>query len=208
MTMLSNYGELKEAVKGYLLNRKDMDLRIPQLIALSERRIYRELRCPANEAEVYTELGTKNNMSLPRDYLECKQLRIIYENRWYELDRVSGSEFIKLNDGELGMPEFFTRYVKQLYWWPTQDSDMDTHMIYWQDLSGQLVNDYDTNEILRIAPDLYVYGALVESEPYLGHDDRIPVWNDMFNQALAQINAHAHDAEMSGSQLSMGTAYS
>lgn len=209
MTTLSNYGELKEAVKGYLLNRKDMDLRIPQLIALSERRIYRELRCPANEAVYTKELGTTHYVVLPRDYLECKQMRVIYENRWFELDRVSGNEFIKINDSAgSGLPRVFTRYVDRLFWSPVQDSDMEVSMIYWRDLSGQLVNDYDTNDILRIAPDLYVYGALVESEPYLGHDDRIPVWNDMFNQALAQINAHAHDAEMAGSQLSMGTAYS
>ena len=33
-----------------------------------------------------------------------------------------------------------------------------------------------TNALLRDAPDLYLFGALAESAPYLQHDERLQVW--------------------------------
>ena len=39
-----------------------------------------------------------------------------------------------------------------------------------------LSNSNPTNALLRDAPDLYLFGALAESAPYLQHDERVPVW--------------------------------
>ena len=215
MSSISNYGELKDTVKGYLFNRKDMDFHIPKLVELSERRIYRSLRCPANEKmgyfQIQTSISERTHIEIPRDFLECKYFTMLYADKLVLLERVSDLEMIRLRGLPyfVAEPEKFARLGRTLTWYPKQDIDLlEVQMVYWADYSGQLVEDTDTNEILRIAPDLYVYGALVESEPFLGHDERIPVWNDMFNQALAQINNHAITAEMSGSALDVGTTYS
>jgi len=208
--MLNNFGELKETVKKYLYNRKDLDLIIPTLVALSERRIYRALRVPANEELLSVTVEALSEVALPRDFLECKFFALKYEGKNIELNRVSDNQLLRLQAAPdfVAQPKYCGRIGNSLHWYPPQDTEsVDVQMVYWADYSGQLVADADTNDILRIAPDLYVYGALVESEPFLGHDDRIPVWNDMFNQALAQIIEHAHTAEMAGSQLEYKTVY-
>ena len=209
--MLNNFGELKETVKKYLYNRKDLDLTIPTLVALSERRIYRALRVPANEELYSATITDTNEVVIPRDFLECKFFALNYEGKNLELQRVSDNQMLRMQAEPdfVAQPKYFARIGNYLRWYPQQDSEsVAVQMMYWADYSGQLVADADTNDILRIAPDLYVYGALVESEPFLGHDDRIPVWNDMFNQALAQVIEHAQQAEMAGSQLEYKAVYS
>ena len=43
------------------------------------------------------------------------------------------------------------------------------------------------NTVLSIAPDVYLYGALVEASPYIKDDERIPVWEQRFSTALAEL---------------------
>ena len=46
----------------------------------------------------------------------------------------------------------------------------------------------DSNWLLMLAPDLYLYGALLESAPYLKEDGRIQTWGLGFSTALADLN--------------------
>ena len=51
-----------------------------------------------------------------------------------------------------------------------------------------------TNEILVNNPDLYLYGALVEAEPYLMNDERLPMWGSMLDRAIDAVKG-ADDRE-------------
>ena len=44
-----------------------------------------------------------------------------------------------------------------------------------------------TNTVLDTAPDVYLYGALVESAPYLKDDERLPVWEQRFLSAISEL---------------------
>jgi hypothetical protein len=44
-----------------------------------------------------------------------------------------------------------------------------------------------TNEILDNHPDIYLYGALVEAEPYLQNDKRIQTWASFYDRAKKDI---------------------
>ena len=44
-----------------------------------------------------------------------------------------------------------------------------------------------TNTVLDTAPDVYLYGALVESAPYLKDDERLPVWEQRFLSAIEEL---------------------
>jgi hypothetical protein len=48
--------------------------------------------------------------------------------------------------------------------------------------------------ILATAPDIYLYGALLEATPYLEHDERIRVWQQKFEEALAEHNQYVRRA--------------
>lgn len=48
--------------------------------------------------------------------------------------------------------------------------------------------DTTTNGLFLRHPDLYLYGALLESAPFYEHDERIPVWRERFERAVAEVN--------------------
>jgi hypothetical protein len=79
----------------------------------------------------------------------------------------------------------------------------EVQIYYWADLSG-MNDDDETNEVLRIAPDLYLFGALVEAEGYLVNDPRIPVWQQKFDQAYQRLVSFSHQADYSSGPLVMG----
>lgn len=55
-----------------------------------------------------------------------------------------------------------------------------------------------TNALLTAAPDVYLYGALAESAPYLEHDERVPVWEARALSGIKGLNIQAERRRYSG----------
>ena len=47
--------------------------------------------------------------------------------------------------------------------------------------------NFASNPIVTEHPDLYLYGALCEAAPYLQHDERLPVWEARYQQAVREV---------------------
>lgn len=205
-----NYGELKETLRNYLYNRRDLQNNIPTLIELAERRIFRTLRAPVNES-VFEESNLRDEkIQLPNDYLEAKLVMV--DGR--PLERRSDIDVMHMRhqNSPTSIPRYFARSGAYLYiWFPNygqEDGDPGQFtMVYYKDFSGALRNDSDTNEILRIAPELYIYGGMVEAMGFLAHDERVPVWEQYFNMAMAEIAQQASEAELSGSIVAIAGVY-
>jgi hypothetical protein len=60
-------------------------------------------------------------------------------------------------------------------------------MVYRQNIPPLASNS--PNWLLALAPDLYLYGALLESAPYIKEDDRIQTWGLGFTAALNDLNS-------------------
>ncbi len=54
-----------------------------------------------------------------------------------------------------------------------------------------------SNGILRMHPSVYLYGSLLHSAPWLQHDDRIQVWQALYEKALKRMNVEMERAQMS-----------
>lgn len=59
--------------------------------------------------------------------------------------------------------------------------------------------NFSFNPIVRDHPDLYLYGALVSAEPYLAHDERLPLWEKLFADTISAVNLQ-HDRLLLGAQ--------
>jgi hypothetical protein len=59
-------------------------------------------------------------------------------------------------------------------------------MVYRQNVPPLASNS--TNWLLTLAPDLYLYGALMEASPYIKNDPRIQVWGTLMASALNDLN--------------------
>lgn len=205
--LISNYGELKAEVQSYL-NRDDPEViaAIPLMIELAERKIYRQVRVPENEKVMILTPppGTAIKvLTKPADYAETKLLTL----GTTKLDRITSQRYYTLDQYE-GRPHSFTRVVTQFVLYPSSNAvDEAVTLYYWADFTGQLVNDDDTNPILDIMPDLYLYGALLESMPFIKNDERMPVWQAMYTGTLDLISGEQFADEHSGSNNVVTSAY-
>lgn len=200
-----DYGELKAAVKSYLYDRTDLVTIIPTFIELAERRLFRVLRCPANEKIVTWLDHDSASVTIPTDWIEAK----IVTAGGAPLKRISDIKYLNNLEASVaaGAPKSFCRIGAELHLYPTPDNPVNISAVYWADLSGQLSADSDTHEVLRIAPDAYLHGALIEASRYLGQDSRIPVWAQQYAQALTEIQSQTDEAEYAGSVVNVSGVY-
>lgn len=190
---ISTYQQLQDAVAAWL-ERSDLTARIPDFIALAERRIFRVLRTPANERTVFKDrlAAEGDEWLLPEHFLQLKRLIINGQT----LTRITDSEFYGLT-AETGQPKYFYRYANRLKVWPAPAEDYRWVLNYWTDM--ELSDDYPSNTVLQVAPDAYLFGALLAAEVYLMNDARIPIWEAQFQDALEQVQDMADQADIAGS---------
>jgi hypothetical protein len=70
---------------------------------------------------------------------------------------------------------------------PTPDAEYPFEILYYE-LPPLLDESVQTNWITEYAPQLLLYGTLVEATPFLKNDERIPVWQSMYDRAAAMLN--------------------
>lgn len=178
---ITTYTELCTAAANWLA-RDDLTSRIPEFIALFEAKANRELRCPQMEKRSYTSVDTGNTapefISLPGDFQTMRRLRLSGVTGKPRLANVSGQQADLLRysiANASGQPEFFTIIGNELELIPTPGQDYELEMIYRANLDP-LGASTATNWLLDLAPDAYLYGALLEAAPYMKDDNRIAVW--------------------------------
>lgn len=185
---LATYSGLQAAVASYL-NRDDLAAQIPAFIRLAEAKIARRLR----RASVRTTLTISGARTvLPGEVAELRSLRLVTGQP--HLDRpihVGTYEQVadRLADtgGVAGRPTMAAVIDGTLHVAPAPDRPYTVEALYFSKLVP-LSATLPANRVLHEAPDLYLYGALREAQPYLEHDERIPVWSAAFDGALAELN--------------------
>jgi len=58
-----------------------------------------------------------------------------------------------------------------------------------------------TNWMITNAPDVYLYGCLLEAEPFIMNDPRVQLWGTAFRQAIGDIQEQDNKDRHSGSAL-------
>lgn len=208
---ITNLGTLKSEMASYLYDRKDLTDRIPQFIDLGERRIFRALRCRANETRVTGALADtvisqdRSTIDLPADLIEFKFLAV----NGRPLERKSELEYLTRinNDDAGGEPSWFARVTDEIRLWRPGDSDYGIEYVYWQNQAGTMVDDADATAVLTYAPELYLYASLLSAMPWLVKDDRIPTWQGMYDDALMEIDHETKEGEYAGSTVGVSSPY-
>jgi len=89
---------------------------------------------------------------------------------------------------ETGTPEFYADYDYD-HWLivPTPATVASMEILFYE-LPALLDDETQTNWLTAYAPNLLLYGCLVEATPFLKDDTRIPVWQAMYDRAAESIN--------------------
>lgn len=195
MTQIVDYASLQAAVTEYLARDQDATLiaRIPTFIQLAEAKFNRQLfvRQMESRATAVVNLASAEPefISLPFDFQSMRRVRLSSVTGKPCLAFKSGTQMdeyrFSISDVAT-QPLYFTVFGAEIELAPSPDQPYTIEMVYRQNIPPLASNG--TNWLLTLAPDLYLYGALLESAPYIKEDDRIQTWGVGFVSALADLN--------------------
>ena len=75
-------------------------------------------------------------------------------------------------------------------------------LLYYQKIPALSASN-TTNWLLTAHPDVYLYGALMQSAPYLDDDQRMQVWSTLYGNAVQAVNQESEKARYSGAGMRM-----
>lgn len=195
MSTITDYTSLQAAVIEYLARDQDATLiaRIPTFIQLAEAKFNRQLFVRQMEQRAVTTVDTTSSepemISLPSDFQSMRRVRLSSVTGKPHLSVMSGMQMdeYRTSIGNLAdQPVYFTIFGTEMELAPTPASNVTIEMVYRKNVPALSSNS--TNWLLTLAPDLYLYGALLESAPYIKEDARIQTWGLGFSTALDGLN--------------------
>lgn len=197
---LSTYDELKTSIANWA-DRDDLTNFIPDFIALTEARFNRALRLRSMEQkQIAMTVGGQSNYALPVNYLQMREFRL-NNNPTVSLTYVSPEIFEAWNLGS-GIPKFYTIIANEIRIGPTPAGVYEMEMLFWRKFPN-LGPTVASNWMLLNAPDVYLYGSLLELEPFIQNDARIAVWNAGYSKAIEDIQLQDDKDRHSGSALTV-----
>ena len=204
MATITNYSNLQTTIADFL-NRDDLTSVIPTFIQLAEAQINRDLRHWKMEVRASGQQSAGDEwMQIPADWLETIRFNISTGGtRPLDLiSRASMQDKRAGNEDMSGTPRYYTHADSQFELYPTPNEDTNTELLYFAKIPS-LSDSNTTNWLLEDAPDVYLYGALLHSAPYLAEDERVGVWAQMYGASIQRLNDSSDDARMSGSGLTL-----
>jgi len=188
---IDTYANLQTAIANWL-DRSDLTARIPEFITLAETRIMRRLRVRGMEERSITSLVSgQEYYGLPDDFLEVRDVQV-NTNPLSRLKYMTPRELDDTypNDSQ-GTPAAFTIIGNEVQLKPTPNITTDFEIAYFEKIPN-LSDSNTTNWLTANAPDLLLYGSLIESEAYLVNDQRVPLWKSAFDEAINDANKQAN----------------
>jgi len=197
---ISNYTELKTAVANWL-DRDDLTDRIPEFIALAEARFNRVLRLRSMEAKYTADtVAAQRNLALPASYIQMRNFQV-NTNPLTTLSYVTPEIYDRLWGGSTqGTPKFYTILANEVSLGPIPASAQEVEMLFYKkfdNLSGSVA----TNWMITNAPDIYLYGSMLEAEPFIMNDERVPLWAQALQQGVSDLQEQDNKDRHSGSAL-------
>lgn len=203
---IASYDDLKSAVADWL-NRQDLTDRIPDFIRLLEAQVQRKLRIrPMMLTTEITLTSGEDSITLPDNFLAIRELR---------MSRASDGQVIPISyaaPNELtnilarhpgtGTPQAYSPDRGTVEFAPVPETDYTIKLFYWRKLPA-LSASVTSNWLLEEHPDIYLYGALLQAEPYLKNDARVPLWSDALTALLEDIRVEDERATKAGVPLRM-----
>ena len=183
---ISNYSELKLAIADWL-DRTDLTDSIPDFITLAETRHRRDFKIRRMETRVTANtIVDSEYYTLPDNFVAMRNIQL-NTNPKTSLEYLTPEQMDRIHAGSTkGKPKAYSIIGNNIQLRPLPDSVYQIEMLYFKYFTA-LSDSNTTNDMLTYHPDAYLYGALVEAEPYLQNDKRIQVWAGYYERAKKDI---------------------
>jgi hypothetical protein len=172
------------------LNRDDLTAYIPSFIRLAEAAIRRDVRCRAMETTASVAI-TAGVAPVPAGFIEARRLILDNATSW-ALDYMPPAVLYSSTAYHAaGSAVFYTIEGDNLVFRP---ATTETGLLLYAKAFPALTDSADTNWLLTNAYDVYLYGALIHSAPFLKEDARASIWVEGYRAAVAGVNKQENRA--------------
>jgi hypothetical protein len=209
----ANYAAFRNSVQVMLdgddISTSDLSVSVlDTIIGAGEQRIYREVRSSTQDTKL-TGSTTSNLFALPSDFLELRGapyvgtfVTAVYAP-WEAVQNAINLQAGISTQQDGASPVYYTFQSDSILFYPTQaDGTVITGQYYkrFSDISGGL------NAFFTRHPDLFLYASLAESAPFLGEQERGPVWESKYASLVEQTNEQERRRYTRGGKLSTRVA--
>jgi|TARA_A100001201_G_C4087719_1_gene201064 hypothetical protein len=183
---ITNYSELKSAIADWL-DRTDLTDSIPDFITLAETRHRRDFKLRRMETRVTANtVADTEYYTLPDNFVAMRNIQLNTDPKT-ALEYLTPEQMDRIYAGSnKGKPKAYSIIGDNIQLRPLPDSAYEIEMLYYKYFTP-LSDSNTTNDMLTYHPDAYLYGALVEAEPYLQNDKRIQTWASFYERAKKDI---------------------
>jgi hypothetical protein len=188
---LATYADLQTAVSSWL-HRDGLSSIAPDLILLGEKWIFRKARTQEMES-AFTGTISSGVIALPTGFLAIKHMRVDgTPTRTLKVRPASWIyEHYPLRSAD-AKPQFVGVDAGSFVFGPYADSGYTVSgTVYARPTSIQS----SANALFLANPDLYLYSALAEAEPYLKNDKRVVLWAAKRDEILHDINTEDKESQ-------------
>ena len=204
MAIITSYTTLQTAVSDYLA-RGDLSTYIPNFIQNCEERFYRDSDNWQSWMEKALSVTIGSNVAaVPTDYLG---MRVAYIASYEQpLKRVTLEQLYARyprGGSSSGIVKFYARNGANFEFGPEIASGTLAGTYY---AKPTVLRSYTTGGadavahfLIVNAPDLLLYGALMEAEPFLKNDARVTLWKSAYDMALDAYRKRFREEQYSGS---------
>ena len=182
---IANYSELQSAITD-LFKRTDKTAKYPDYISLAEQTIIRQLKLRVNEA---TSTGTTsgNTITIPAGCARILRVRIETGNVEYMLDYASPNGIERYTIGT-SLPSLYTVEGGAIRLLSAPSGPYGYTLFYVPDLTP-LSDTNTTNWALLNAPDVYLYGSVMQAFLAAWDDPNAMKFQVLFDNAMQSVKS-------------------
>lgn len=192
---LDSYSNLKAALKNWLDRGSELDDYLDDFIDICEAEMRTEVYIRALMASTTLAISSgARTVSLPADFRDIRHLKIRdpdNTNSGYRYIRPAPEEIPEDEMADRSTntdgPQYFFTVTDVITFEREADQAYTADLSYWADFDS-LDDSNTSNEILTLAPNLYLYGSLKASAPVLREDERIQLWTGLYESMLNKLN--------------------
>ena len=182
------YDSLVENVQSYLERTDTATLdKIPLFIMLAEQIIASQIKFLGNlTVQASTMTLNANVIDKPARWHKTVSMNITVAGKRQPV-LLRKYEYLREywpNPTSNGVPKFYCDY-DYTHWMvaPTPDDDYVFEVLYYERLQP-LDSSNQVNWFTIYAPQALLYGTLLQAMPFLKNDDRVPLWQAMYQQSM------------------------
>jgi hypothetical protein len=180
---LSNYTNLQAAIKS-ALHRSDLDVAIPDFIALAEDKLNKRLRLRAMENRQQASVSSEY-LALPTGFLAMRNFQLNTSPR--QRLEYATPEYLDArypDSATTGRPLFYTLVGGEIQLAPVPDSTYTAEIDFYEKFD--IATD-TTNWLLTNAPRTYYYGAMAEAYRFIKDDKRANQYDALQEMVVQEI---------------------